>query len=48
MTYTARGDMQMTWDFGTREGDLTISNFDKDNIEGGLTITGHMSNSGRD
>jgi hypothetical protein len=46
VTYTARGDMQMTWDFGTREGDLTISNFDKDNIDGGLTVTGRMTTPG--
>jgi hypothetical protein len=26
VTYTARGDMVMNWDFGTRSGDLTISN----------------------
>ena len=28
VTYTAKGDMLMTWDFNDRAGDLTISNFD--------------------
>jgi hypothetical protein len=27
-TYDATGDLRMGWDFGTRTGDLTISNFD--------------------
>jgi hypothetical protein len=27
VTYTARGDMNMTWDFGKRQGDLTISDY---------------------
>ncbi len=43
VTYTAKGDMVMTWDFGDRAGDLTISNFDKQHIDGGLTFTGHMT-----
>jgi hypothetical protein len=47
VTYTAKGDMVMTWDFGTRDGDLTISNFDTKNIDGGLTFTGHMTTPGQ-
>ena len=46
MTYTAKGDMVMTWDFGTRDGDLTISKFDTSHIDGGLTFTGHMTTPG--
>jgi trimeric autotransporter adhesin len=43
VTYTAKGDMVMTWDFGRRSGDLTISNFDSKNFDGGLTFTGTMT-----
>jgi hypothetical protein len=43
VTYTAKGDMVMTWDFGARGGDLTISKFDTQHIDGGLTFTGHMT-----
>ena len=39
VTYTAKGDMVMTWDFGARGGDLTISKFDTQHIDGGLTFT---------
>jgi hypothetical protein len=46
VTYTAKGDMLMTWDFGTRDGDLTISKFDTGHIDGGLTFTGHMTTPG--
>ncbi len=46
VTYTAKGDMLMTWDFATRDGDLTISKFDTDHIDGGLTFTGHMTTPG--
>ncbi len=43
VTYTAKGDLVMTWDFGARAGDLTISKFDTQHIDGGLTFTGHMT-----
>jgi len=46
LTYTARGDMKMTWDFAARGGDLTISNFDTNHIDGGLTVTGRMTTPG--
>jgi hypothetical protein len=46
ITYTAKGDMAMNWDFGTRSGDLTISNFDKGHIDGGLTVSGQMTTPG--
>ena len=45
-TYTARGDMRMTWDFAARAGDLTISKFDTSVIPGGLTFTGRMTTPG--
>ena len=38
--------MAMNWDFGTRSGDLTISNFDKGHIDGGLTVSGQMTTPG--
>jgi len=41
-TYTATGDMDMTWDFGQRSGNLTISHFDEDHFQGGLTFSGKM------
>jgi hypothetical protein len=43
VTYTTKGDMVMTWDFGAHGGDLTISKFDTQHIDGGLTFTGHMT-----
>ncbi len=42
-TYTATGKMRMDWDFGRREGDLTISKFDQKHYgEDGVTFGGKM------
>jgi hypothetical protein len=46
-TYTARGDMDMRWDFGSRSGDMKISKFDQDHFEGGLTFKGEMCAPGK-
>jgi hypothetical protein len=35
-TYTATGKMDMSWDFGSRKGDMTISKFDRRHFYGGL------------
>jgi hypothetical protein len=45
--YAASGDLGMNWNFGTRKGNLTISNFDAQNFEGGLTFTGKMKTPGQ-
>jgi hypothetical protein len=43
VTYSATGAMQMLWDFGSRTGTLTISQFDAGNIPGGgLSFSGPM------
>ena len=42
-TYVAAGDLDMSWDFNARSGDLTISHFDRGLTPGGLTFTGAMS-----
>jgi hypothetical protein len=42
-TYTARGDMEMSWNFRDRSGDMTISKFDQQHFgEDGLTFRGDM------
>jgi hypothetical protein len=42
-TYVATGDLNMNWDFGTRSGNLTISNFDTQHFgTDGLSFTGAM------
>jgi hypothetical protein len=33
-TYTATGDLSMTWDFGVRQGTIDISNFDGRDVGG--------------
>ena len=38
--YIARGDMQMTWDFGDRTGELAITDFDGMNVSGTMTDPG--------
>jgi hypothetical protein len=41
--YTARGDMEMTWNFQSRSGDMTISKFDQDHFgEDGVTFGGPL------
>jgi hypothetical protein len=42
-TYNATGDLFMGWNFGTRSGELQISNFDNQNFEGGLTFGGDLT-----
>ena len=46
-TYVAGGDLAMTWNFGERSGDLTISRFDQKNFSGGLTFSGDMNAPGQ-
>jgi hypothetical protein len=46
-TCTARGDMDMRWDFGERSGDMKISKFDQEHFEGGLTFKGEMCAPGK-
>ena len=43
-TYTATGDMDMTWDFAERSGDMTISKFDQEHFRqsDGLDLEGQM------
>jgi hypothetical protein len=43
-TYTARGDMNMDWNFASRSGTMEINNFDRQNFEssGGLNFEGKM------
>jgi hypothetical protein len=42
-TYTAWGDMEMTWNFQSRTGDMTISKFDQDHFgEDGIAFAGPM------
>ena len=44
--YKASGNMDMVWNFGPRKGNLTISNFDSEHIDGGLTFQGPMETPG--
>ena len=39
VTYTADGNLNMSWDFASRTGDLIISNFDRNNFNDGLGLT---------
>ena len=42
-TYVATGNVDMSWNFGTRKGDLTISQFDTQHFgPDGLTFSGAM------
>ena len=43
-TYLAAGDLNMSWDFGSRTGDLTISKFDASHFNDGqgLSFSGPM------
>ena len=43
-TYTARGDMEMTWNFAQRSGDLSIKRFDQPHFQAsnGLEFGGKM------
>jgi hypothetical protein len=41
-TYVATGDLEMNWAFASRTGDLTISKFDTQNFNDGLTFSGPM------
>jgi hypothetical protein len=38
--YQATGNLGMTWNFGQRAGTMSISNFDTQNVEGGITVSG--------
>jgi len=40
--YAAWGNMGMNWNFGQRQGTLQITNFDRENFEGGLNFDGTM------
>jgi hypothetical protein len=42
-TYTASGDLDMTWSFADRSGTLAISNFDANGPQGPLNVSGTMS-----
>jgi hypothetical protein len=47
-TYTARGDMDMRWDFADRSGDMKISKFDQEHFgDDGLTFEGKMCAPGK-
>jgi hypothetical protein len=42
-TYVATGDLEMNWNFGSRDGRLDITNFDTDHFgDDGLSFTGSM------
>ena len=43
MTYVATGNMNMSWDFGTRSGQFDVTNFDKLDVAGGLNFGGAIS-----
>ena len=42
LPYVATSDLDMTWKFGARTGELAISKFDSYNFQGGLTFSGPM------
>jgi len=46
ITYVAKGDLDMDWDFNARAGNLTISKFDQGLTPGGLTFSGRMTTPG--
>ena len=43
-TYTARGDMEMSWNFARRDGNMAINKFDREHFEAsnGLNFKGKM------
>ena len=43
VTYVATGNMNMSWNFGTRSGQFDVTNFDKLNVAGGLNFGGAIS-----
>jgi hypothetical protein len=44
LTYVANGEMEMSWNFGTRAGRFDVTGFDSKNIEnGGLNFGGALS-----
>jgi len=45
--YVASGDMAMNWDFGTRKGDLSITNFDGRSFSGNLCGAGLLCPTGK-
>ena len=45
-TYVAAGNLNMQWNFGPRQGNLAISNFDANGPKGPLNVSGQMSTPG--